>query len=141
VQPVHRRPEALVAVALGGATGTALRDLAERARPAGAGDWPVATFGVNLLGALVLGALLAQLARSGPDTGRRQLLRLLVGTGFCGGLTTLSTLAVEVDLLLRDGHAVRSLAYLVASVSAGVAAAALGAALTGRSGPRPEVRP
>jgi CrcB protein len=57
---------------------------------------------VNLVGAFVLGLLLEGLVRRGPDVGRRRQLRLFAGTGFCGGFTTYSALAVELDILLRD---------------------------------------
>lgn len=132
---LHRRPSSLLAVGVGGFVGTALRDLAQRSWPTAAGGWPTATLTVNLLGALVLGALLEHLSRSGPDVGRRRTLRLLVGTGFCGGLTTFSTLAVETDLLVRGEHVGLAVAYLLVSLVAGVAAAGLGAALAARATP------
>lgn len=130
---LHRRPSSLLAVGAGGVVGTALRDLAERSAPAPAGGWPGATLTVNLLGALALGALLEHLARRGPDVGQRRTLRLLLGTGFCGGLTTFSTLAVETDLLVRGGRPGVAGAYLVTSLVAGAAAAAAGAALARRT--------
>ncbi len=129
---LHRRPSSLLSVGAGGVVGTAVRDLAERSSPAPAGGWPAATFTVNVLGALVLGALLEHLARSGPDAGHRRTLRLLLGTGFCGGLTTFSTLAVETDLLVRGDRAGLAAAYLLTSLAAGLVAAALGAAAAAR---------
>jgi fluoride exporter len=87
----------------------------------------VATLAVNLLGALLLGALLEALARRGPDTGRRRLLRLGLGTGVLGGFTTYSTLAVETATL----PTALAVAYLAASVLLG-AAAALAGVLLGR---------
>jgi CrcB protein len=87
---------------------------------------------VNLVGALVLGVLLEALSRQGPDTGWRRRTRLLVGTGFCGGLTTYSTLAVEADLLIRSHRDGLAAGYVVVSVVAGLAVAAVGIALSAR---------
>ena len=87
------------------------------------------TFVANLLGSFVLGLLLEALARAGDDTGRRRRARLLLGTGFCGGLTTYSTFAVESDLLVRDGHGGLAAAYLAGTVVTGLVAAVLGIAV------------
>jgi fluoride exporter len=118
-------------VGLGGAAGTAVRYALERWLPAGVG-LPRATLIANLVGALILGVLLESLARGGPDTGRRRRLRLLFGTGFCGGLTTYSTLAVETDLLIRAHRDALAAGYAVGSVLAGIALAGLGIALAAR---------
>lgn len=122
---------------VGGAAGTALRLAAEAGLPRPAG-LPLPTLVVNLAGAFVLGALLEALARGGADTGRRRATRLLLGTGFCGGLTTYSTFAVEVDLLLA-GRPVAGAGYAALSVLLGLGAAAAGAAASGAL-PRPASR-
>lgn len=131
MQPLHRRPSSVLAVAAGGLAGTALRELAHQVLPTAPDGWPAATLLVNLVGSLVLGALLTHLALGGPDVGRRRTVRLLVGTGFCGGLTTMSSLALEVDLLARGHDTGTAATYAVVSVLAGVACAAAGAALAG----------
>jgi CrcB protein len=118
-------------VALGGIVGTAARYGLDRWLPAGSG-FPWGTFAANLAGAFVLGALLQQLSRRGPDTGVRRRLRLLVGTGFCGGLTTYSTFAVETDLLFRDHRAGLGLLYVLATVWAGLIFVAIGIAASDR---------
>lgn len=124
-RPLHLRPAAIALVFVGGVAGTAVRLLAEETvRPWG--GWPVATFTVNLLGAFALGALLEVLARRGPDTGWRLRSRLLGGTGFLGAFTTYSSLAVETDLLGRDGRPGVALLYAVGSVVVGFLACALG---------------
>ncbi|WP_432496042.1 fluoride efflux transporter FluC [Kineococcus auxinigenes] len=94
--------------------------------------WPVATTVVNLLGCFALGLLLEALARRGPDTGRRRLVRLGAGTGLLGSFTTYSTLAVETDLLARGGSIALAVAYPLTSVVAGVALCGLGVALATR---------
>jgi CrcB protein len=118
-------------VGLGGAVGTAVRYGLERWLPANLG-LPRGTLIANLVGALVLGILLEALTRGGPDVGGRRRLRLLLGTGFCGGLTTYSTLAVETDLLIRAHRDALAAGYVAGSVVAGVALAGLGIALAGR---------
>jgi fluoride exporter len=115
-------------VGIGGLLGTLGRYEVGRWLPAGAG-LPRGTLLANLVGALILGVLLESLAIRGDDTGRRRQTRLLVGTGFCGGLTTYSTLAVETDLLVRAHRAGLAAEYAIGSVIAGVAVAAIGIAL------------
>jgi fluoride exporter len=127
--PLHRQVVPGILVFVGGALGTAARYGLGHALPTESGRWPTGTFVANLVGALVLGALLEALVRAGPDAGWRRRLRLLVGTGFCGGLTTYSTLAVEGDLLLRDHHQTLALAYLSATVVVGLLATVAGIAL------------
>ncbi|MGA3146150.1 MAG: CrcB family protein [Acidimicrobiales bacterium] len=122
----HVQPYLLCLVAVGGATGTAARYGVSLTLPSVTGHWPTGTFVVNMAGALVLGALLEGLARRGPDIGRRQEARLLVGVGFCGALTTFSTLAVEADLLVRSNDGGLALAYAVGSVVGGLVATAIG---------------
>src|SRR5689334_12218407 len=91
-RPAHRQWRYIGLVAAGGALGTALRAAVTLLAPE-TRDFPVATFGVNLLGAFLLGVLLEALARSGPGMGGAHALRLFVGTGVLGGFTTYSALA------------------------------------------------
>jgi CrcB protein len=72
-------------------------------------DWPVGTFAANLAGCLLIGALSEASVRGGylsPAT------RLAVGTGFCGGFTTLSSLVYEAASMTRSGDAWHAGAYL-----------------------------
>lgn len=89
---------------------------------------PLGILLINLTGAFALGLLLEALARRGPDEGRRRALRLLFGTGFLGGFTTYSALAVDSALLLDTGRVVEGLAYLAVSVVVGLSATAAGIA-------------
>lgn len=130
-RPAHRDPRALLCVFLGGAVGSLLRAAIAAALPVSPGAWPWATFLVNLSGAFVLGLLLETLARRGPDVGAARDLRLFAGTGLLGGYTTYSTFTVEIAHL----PAGLALAYAVASVTAGVAAAILGVLLARRLAP------
>jgi CrcB protein len=92
--------------------------------------WPI--FIVNTAGAFVLGVVIMVVLHVLAGS---RYLRPLVGAGFCGALTTFSSVAVAVDQLLKHGHVAVGLGYLVGSVAAGLAAAALGAAV-GRALPQ-----
>lgn len=116
----------MVSVFVGGVVGTLVRYAAERAYPAAAHGWPWATFAVNCVGTLILGALVAGLTAIGPDTGWRLRTRLLLGVGFCGSLTTYSAFALESDRLLAGGDMGVGLGYVVGTVAAGLVCAAVG---------------
>lgn len=98
---------------------------------------PLGIFLINITGAFALGLLLEALAQRGPDEGRRRALRLLVGTGFLGGFTTYSALAVDSALLFGSARAVEGLAYLAVSVLVGLVATGAGIAVGVRLRRRP----
>lgn len=116
---VARDPRALGAVFLGGAAGTGLRAGLAAALPSAAGSWPWATVAVNVLGAAVLAAVLRLVHE------RRPYRRLLLGTGLCGGLTTFSTVQVELLQMLLRGDYWLAASYLAVSVAVGLLAAHL----------------
>ena len=120
----------LALVAAGGCAGTLVRAALERAWPASPGHLPVTTLALNVVGALALGLLLGALGEGRPR------LRLALGTGVLGGLTTHSTFILESQRLLTSGgdggHPVLGAAYLVGSMVAGLVAAGLGLWLAGR---------
>ncbi|MFC8042077.1 fluoride efflux transporter FluC [Nocardia sp. NPDC057353] len=119
----------LLLVGAGGLAGAALRYRLGLWFPHRAGGWPAATFAINVTGAFLLGVLLEALLRAGPDTGWRQRVRLAVGTGFLGAFTTYSALAVDTDLLLRDGHPWVAAGYGLGTVLIGGFATTAGIAL------------
>lgn len=70
---------------------------------------PPGTIAANLIGAYIIGAAIAFFASFGalaPEW------RLLIVTGFCGGLTTFSTFSAEIVTLLRGGQASWALAAI-----------------------------
>ena len=107
------------AVIAGGALGTLARAGLAEALPVHPGTWPWATFLANVAGSLILGWVVVA----------KQRWRPLVGTGFCGALTTFSTFQVQLVELGDDGHVPLAAAYLAVSVICGLAAAHAGARL------------
>ena len=115
-----------VLVALGAAVGAPLRYLVDRAVQ-GRHDsvFPWGTFAVNVGGSLMLGVLAGgATAHAVPGP-----LGALLGTGFCGALTTYSTFGFETVRLLSDGARFYAVLNAVASVVAGLGAAFCGIAL------------
>jgi fluoride exporter len=111
-------------VAAGGGAGTGLRYLITMVVPAWAGV-PVATFGINVVGAFLLSVLLELLAKHGLDIGWSRRVRLGVGTGALGGFTTYSALAVETATLAAT-HPGRAIAYGLGTVIVGGMASVAG---------------
>jgi CrcB protein len=110
-------------VVLGGAVGAPSRYLVDRwVQSRHRAPVPWGTFVVNVAGCAVLGLVAG--AVSGAD-GPAWLLTLL-GTGFCGALTTFSTFSFETVRLVEQGSARVAAGYLSASVAAGLVVCALG---------------
>lgn len=125
-RPVLFHPRTLAVIALGGAAGTLGRVELTRLIPTTANGFPWPTFAANLTGAFVLGLVIVLVLDRLPPT---RYVRPLIGTGFCGGLTTFSTLVVEIDLLVKAGHLPLALEYLAATLAAGMVAVWAGMAL------------
>ncbi|MEY2515943.1 MAG: fluoride exporter [bacterium] len=123
----------LAAIFAGGFAGALTRVALAEQWPADAGTWPWATFAVNIAGALLLGYAGAALHDRQPVPNYR--LRL-VGTGFCGALTTFSTLQLELLQMLDAADYALAAGYAFVSVGAGLAAVAL-ATRAGRRTRRP----
>jgi CrcB protein len=114
-------------VALGGAVGAAARYGVSLATPMREGGWPWATFGINVSGSLLIGVLAGWLASRG-DAG--EPWRLLLGVGVLGGFTTFSAYSLETLRLIERGDWIGASTYVLGSVLAGLAAVAIGLAIT-----------
>jgi len=91
----------LLAVFIGGGTGSVARwMLSMKLNPAHQ-VIPVGTLTANLLGAFIIGMGLAWFNRM---THIDPVWKVLLTTGFCGGLTTFSTFSAEVVFLLQEGR-------------------------------------
>ena len=86
--------------------------------------WPYGTFVANQAGALILGLLTGfTLALSNGDSQGWMLVSALVGTGFCGALTTFSGWASQILDLTRRTPYWRGAAYGLVSIGVGFALA------------------
>ncbi|GAB2954004.1 fluoride efflux transporter CrcB [Streptomyces heilongjiangensis] len=113
-------------VVVGGMVGAPLRYLTDRAVQSRHDTvFPWGTFTVNVAGSLVLGVLTGAVAAGAAGSD----LRLLLGTGLCGALTTYSTFSYETLRLAQDGARLHAAANVIASVAAGLGAAFAGVAL------------
>ncbi len=110
-----------MAVAGGAALGGLLRWRAGLWLNAHWAGFPLGTLLVNLAGGLLVGIALAFFERA-PE----ELLRLLVVTGFLGGLTTFSAFSAESLLMLQRGHWLLAVGHTLAHVLGALLCAALG---------------
>ena len=115
-------------VLIGGMIGAPARYLADRAVQARRDSvFPYGTFAVNVAGSALLGFLLGAQHHLGLPSSAV----LLLGTGFCGGLTTFSTFGYETLRLLEDGAIGEAGLNVLGSLVTCVAAAWLGFRLAG----------
>jgi CrcB protein len=112
----------LAAIFAGGALGALARAELGEALPTHPGQWPWATFVVNIVGAALLGYFTTRLQERLPLSSYR---RPFLGTGFCGALTTFSTMQLELLGMLDDERYWLAAAYALVSVVAGFAAVAV----------------
>lgn len=111
-------------VALGAAVGAPARYLADRAIQSRHDSlFPWGTLTINVIASFALGIVIAAGTRIDPTWAA------LIGTGFCGALSTFSTFGYETMRLAQDGSRWHALANVLLSLAAGIGAAALGWAL------------
>ncbi len=126
------QPSALIAsvlVAAGGAAGAVARHHLGRLATHLAGPdngFPWATLSVNIIGSLLMGGLLGWFARPGASVAMAETMRLLIGVGLLGGLTTFSAFSSELVTMLHRGQMIDVLIYAAVSLVAGMAAVVAG---------------
>jgi fluoride exporter len=125
-QPDYRE---LAAVFAGGALGALARAVLSTLAGADPASWPWPTFTVNIVGAFLVGYFTTRLLERLPVSSYR---RPLLGTGFCGGLTTFSTMQVETLRMIEHGHWALAISYTVTSIVLGLLAAHLATAFVRR---------
>jgi len=106
-------------VGFGGVAGAVARHLVEATVVSELRD----TLAVNVLGSLLLGAVMAAPVGEGAT--------LLVGVGFCGAFTTFSTFALETVLLADRGEGRQAAGFAVANLVGAVAAVLVGSFIAG----------
>lgn len=85
------------------------------------GQFPTSTWLENAAGSLLLGILTGFFMIGA----KRPLLSAFLGTGFCGGFTTMSTFSKETVMLLQ-GQPSLALLYVAASLISGIIIALIG---------------
>jgi fluoride exporter len=111
----------VLAVLVGGLVGTGLRLTVDALLPHGDAGFPLSTLLINVTGSFALGMLVARVWPVAPEW-----LRLGLGTGVLGSFTTFSALVASSFLLTVSGLPLIALAYVVATLAAGIGAALLG---------------
>ena len=106
-----------LAVFAGGVIGALVRSTIARRIALHPGDWPWASFSVNMAGAAVLGFAVARL-QSRPAPSPRA--RAFIAAGVCGTLTTFSAMMLELLHMLDGGRVGLALAYAAASIAGGL---------------------
>lgn len=112
---------------IAGGVGAGLRYASTSILPAKKDGFPLAIFAVNAVGSLLVGLLTALMANAllAPEVG------FVLIAGFCGGLTTMSTFAVESIERLRAGHWMQAGLNIVGSTAVGLLAVGAGYLLGG----------
>lgn len=121
----------LVAVFVGGCTGTALRLLIDTLIPHGDATFPVSTLLINVVGSFVLGYLVSGVWPVAPAWARAGF-----GPGLLGGFTTFSAVMVSLVSLTEAGLGLVALLYLALTLLLGFGAAAAGLILGRQRPPR-----
>ena len=124
-------PREIVAIFVGGMIGALLRGALSEAWSVEPGQWPWATFAVNLTGALLLGYFVTRMReRLSVST----YARPFIGTGLCGALTTFSAMQLELLDMVEAGSWLLASVYAATSVTLGLLAVALSSGLVRRAG-------
>jgi CrcB protein len=115
-------PLVIVTVLVAGSLGAVIRYLLSRRFPVRPGHLPGGILIVNVVGSAVAGVVLGLAERAAVSAD----WRLILVTGFCGGLTTFSTWSVETIELLDGGRWRAALLNVFVTLVLGFAAAGAG---------------
>jgi CrcB protein len=110
-------------VFIGGGIGSGLRYLISKALNPYINSFYLGTFGVNILGCLIIGLILGLSAKTNTLSNASVLF---ITIGFCGGFTTFSSFALENYGMIKEGQFLSFLLYTLSSIIVGVLAVALG---------------
>ncbi|MED5611702.1 fluoride efflux transporter CrcB [Pseudomonas sp. JH-2] len=113
----------VLAIALGAAIGALLRWYLGLKLNSLMPTVPPGTLAANLIGGYIIGLAVAYFASA---QGIAPEWRLLIITGFCGGLTTFSTFSAEVVTLLQEGRLAWAMGAIAVHVSGSLAMTLLG---------------
>ncbi len=105
--------KAIIAISLGASAGALLRWFLGLKLNSLMPSIPPGTLAANLIGGYIVGLAIAFLSDA-PELAPEW--RLLIITGFCGGLTTFSTFSAEVVALIQQGDAMRMTLAIAAHV-------------------------
>jgi CrcB protein len=113
-------------VSLAGALGAVSRVALDGAiRGRSKSEFPWSTLAINVTGSFVLGLVTGLLLFRHDPTN----LKLIVGTGFCGGYTTFSTTSFESVRLIERGHYRSAIGNAAGTLVVCMGAAAIGLAV------------
>jgi len=115
--------KSLFVIAVGASLGAWLRWLLGMKLNALFPTIPPGTVVANMVGGYIIGLAIAFLAASPPLSPE---WRLLIITGFCGGLTTFSTFSAETVALIQEGRLVWALGSISLHVAGSLAMTAAG---------------
>nr|WP_219857879.1 fluoride efflux transporter CrcB [Pseudomonas lactis] len=115
--------KSLIVIAVGASLGAWLRWLLGMKLNALFPTIPPGTVVANMVGGYIIGLAIAFLAAS-PTLSPEW--RLLIITGFCGGLTTFSTFSAETVALIQEGRLVWALGSISLHVAGSLAMTAAG---------------
>ncbi|MFV2143230.1 fluoride efflux transporter FluC [Isoptericola sp. G70] len=130
--PGAQRAATITTVVVGGTFGAACREGVTWAVP-DLDQLPVATPAVNVVGAFLLGYLYVAVTYRLPGDPRGARLRLLLGTGFCGGFTTYSSLATDTVVLLDGSRTDLATIYVLTTLLLGAVATFAGIVVASRA--------
>jgi fluoride exporter len=119
----------LAAIFAGGFVGAVARAELADALAHDPGQWPWATFIVNVVGTALLGYFTTRLQERLPLSAYR---RPFLGTGICGALTTFGAMQLELLTMLDNGRVGLAVGYAATSILLGLLTMTVATNLTRR---------